>query len=189
MWTFRTTHLGLPLLSLLAAGCVGSLQPVYTDADVVYDAALLGTWEDSGSSAHAVVGEAGGMGYALTFTDEHGQSAEFTGHLARGPGFELFDVEPASLPSALQETLRDHYLPLHSFYFITRSATRVVLHILDRDTLAAYLTHAPQGVAHVRRNADILLTAPPRVLQTFLLAYRQRPGAVGDSLVWVRHRP
>jgi len=185
----RTQSLATVGLVLLAPGCVGSLQPTYLDSDIIYDAAELGVWEDSGSTAHAVVRQADATGYAITFTDEDGQTAEFTGHLARGSGFELFDVEPASLPRSLQETFRSHYSPLHSFFFVTRTAGRVALRIPDRDSLAAYLTHYPEAVAHVRRNDEVLLTAPPLVLRAFLETYRRRPGVLGDSLVWVRHRP
>jgi hypothetical protein len=175
----------LALVALLT-GCVGSVQPVYTDSDLVYDAGLLGGWRDSASSATATVSAAKSSAYAIALTDEDGKQGQFTAHLARVGEMTLLDVEPQGLPEALSETYRDHFVPLHSFFFVTRGKDRLALITLEPDRLSDFLRAQPGAVPHFLHDHDIVLTGEPRVIQAFLASYRQRPGVLGDSLVWKR---
>jgi hypothetical protein len=175
-----------PTLVLLLAACVGSVQPVYTDSDLAYDPGLLGTWRDSGSTASASVTAVKAPAYAIACTDEDGKQGEFAAHLARVGDMTLLDVEPAALPEALSETYRDHFVPLHSFFFVKQGKDRLVLTTLDPVMLNAFLRAQPGAVPHFLHDHDVVLTGEPGAIQAFLASYRQRSGVLGDSLVWKR---
>ena len=175
----------LALMPLVTA-CVGSVQPVYTEADLVSDASLLGAWRDSGSTARASVTAAKSTAYAIAFTDEDGKQGHFTAHLARVGEMTLLDVEPEALPEILSETYRDHFVPLHSFFFVKLGKDRVVLTTLELDKLNDFVQAQPGAVPHFVHDHDVVFTGEPRVIQAFLASYWQRPGVLGDSLVWRR---
>lgn len=176
----------LALVPLLTA-CMGfSVQPVYTDSDLAYDPGLLGTWRDSGSTALASVTAVKASAYAIALTDEDGKQGEFAAHLARVGDMTLLDVEPGALPETLSESYRIHFAPLHSFFFVKQDKDRLVLTSLELDSLKDFLRSQPGAVPHFLHDNDVVLTAEPKVTQAFLVSYLQRPGVLGDSLVWKR---
>jgi hypothetical protein len=175
----------LALVPILTA-CVGSIQPVYTDKDLVYDANLLGDWQDSSSSATASITAAKSTAYAIAFTDEEGRAGAFSGHLARIGDMTLLDLEPLALPETLSETYRDHFVPLHSFFFVEQGRDRLRLTTVDPGHLRDFLQAQPNAVAHFEHDNDIVLTAGPRELQPFLATYRKHPGVLTDPIVWKR---
>jgi hypothetical protein len=182
----RLVAISFLVLMPLITACVGSVQPVYTESDLVYDANLLGAWRDSGSTATASIAAAKSSAYVIAFTDEDGKQGHFTAHLARVGEMTLLDVEPEALPETLSGTYRDHFVPLHSFFFVKQGKDRVVLTTLELDKLNDFLQAQPGAVPHFVHDHDVVLTGEPKVIQAFLASYRQRPGVLGDSLVWQR---
>jgi hypothetical protein len=100
------------LLALLACltGCVpvDSLNPLYTDKDLVFDKALLGTWvgTDNGEGGEltiSAIGEKGKEWYELTMTDrdkDNGKCREITvyrAHLVNLSGRRFLDVVPETV--------------------------------------------------------------------------------------------
>jgi hypothetical protein len=182
----RLVAISFLVLTQLVTACVGSVQPVYTEADLVSDASLLGAWRDSGSTARASVTAAKSSAYVIALTDDNGKQGHFTAHLARVGEMTLLDVEPEALAETLSETYRDHFVPLHSFFFVKQGKDRVVLTMLELDELNDFLQAQPGAVPHFGHDHDVVFTGEPRVIQAFLASYWQRPGVLGDSLVWRR---
>jgi hypothetical protein len=88
--------LGLPL-GVLLAGCgpADSLNPLYTDKDVVFDGALLGPWTSDGVEFNFA--RAGDNGYRLTMSEKDGETGQMEttvldAHLVSVQGHRFLDV-------------------------------------------------------------------------------------------------
>jgi hypothetical protein len=84
-------------LAVLLAGCgpADSLNPLYTDKDVVFDGALLGQWESDGTEFNFA--RAGDNGYRLVMSDKDGETGQITttvldAHLVNLQGHRFLDV-------------------------------------------------------------------------------------------------
>lgn len=97
----------LALIVLLAclAGCVpvDSLNPLYTDKDIVFDQSLLGTWvgPDNGKDGDLEISALDDNGkhvYVLTMTDTNGSSEDrvlvYHGRLVKLGGHLFMDLVP-----------------------------------------------------------------------------------------------
>ena len=68
--------------ALAVAGCIPSLQPLYTDKTTVFDPALVGFWvQDNGHSTWEFVRNESNT-YGLTYTDKEGKPGHFAGSFA-----------------------------------------------------------------------------------------------------------
>ncbi len=75
----------------MLAGCVPSLNPLYTDQDLIFDSALLGVWTDKDSKETWAFTEAGEKEYKLLYTEEDGRKGEFKAHLLKIEGKTFLD--------------------------------------------------------------------------------------------------
>jgi hypothetical protein len=181
-------QLGLLALALITGACVGSVQPIYTSADAVFDSTLVGTWGDS-SGQQVVITRAGGAEYALAYTSEDHKPAKFSAHLVRLRGVAVMDVTPTELPDTYPDEYRSMYLPLHVFFIVDSRRDQLRFAGLNPAALKRYLTRNPRSVGYAtggKDSSDIVLTAGPAALQAFLLAYRSEADAFTDTTVWLR---
>jgi hypothetical protein len=80
--------------AVLSAGClVGSLHPVYDDASIVFDEALVGSWTNKESEVTVVVERGEWRSYHVAYTDRFG-TTKFTGHLARVGPARFLNIRP-----------------------------------------------------------------------------------------------
>lgn len=180
----------LTIAATLTTGCVGSLYPVYSPADVAFDPALLGTWADSESGERAVITRHEKDGYVIVLTEENGKSGRFIAHLARVNGRLTLDLIPDKGAIVAYSTYTDLLLPLHAFVFLDTIGPRLRITTLSPDSLGEHLKRNPSAVAHLGNDADRqFLTAPTRELQTFLGSYLRRPKVLTDPAVWIRQAP
>lgn len=98
------TKILLPVLLLIAIliGCapLDSLNPLFTDKDVIFDPALVGHWEAIDSDGKPNGGmefmKAGETGYRIILTDDDGTTTEYAAHLVLLQGRRFLDVVPSS---------------------------------------------------------------------------------------------
>jgi hypothetical protein len=82
------------IAALLTSGClVSSLQPVYDDESIVFDEALVGTWENRESEVSIAVSRGEWRSYHVAFTDRFG-TTKWTGHEVTIGGVRFLNVRP-----------------------------------------------------------------------------------------------
>ena len=183
------TTFALALAVALTTGCVGSLQPIYTPADVTFDPALLGSWADSSSEDRAEVTQSGKNAYTVAITDKDG-TTRYTAHLARIGGRLVLDMLPDTRGLTMTNAYRDALQPLHIFVFVDQLSSRAVLSSLAPDSLSNYLRRRPKATPHALGPDDkVLFTGSTREVQAFLVMYMRRKNVMTEPSVWIRRSP
>jgi hypothetical protein len=157
------------VLSLLLAGCVPSLHPLYTEKDLVYDAALLGVWVDDEGRTSWTVKRAGDKSYSLMAIDEKGNARHYEGHLLDLGKHRFLDLLPEK-----PEVEDYHLIRAHTFYRIWAYGDTFRLAGLDPD----WIRKRKIAIRHeLLPPKGMLLTAPTKSLQEFVLQYVEDPEA------------
>ncbi len=140
-------------LAVAMAGCdvpVRSVDPLYTEFDVVFEPKLLGTWTAPGTpDGSLVVMQKDANAYLLMTTD----GVAFDGRLSRLGAHLFFDLVP------LTKSEDDFRIPAH-----------LILQVeLSGDTLRLLMLEAGRSkdLAHSAASADVI-TASTRELQEFV---------------------
>ena len=175
--------------SIMLAACVPSLQPVYTNGDVIFDPGLLGAWSDSDAEEHALITKGEANSYVVAYTDEKGRTGRFFGHLLRVQGRLVLDLVPEAPPLDASEFYKGLLLPLHMLLVLDTIGPRVSIATLDPDSVRSYLRAHPSALAHAVLDDGIILTAPPTELQAFLASYGARAGVMTNVQTWVHRSP
>ena len=178
----------LPLpfgLALLLAGCVPSVNPLYTEKDLVFDPALVGVWSEENEKEAWAFAEAGGKKYFLKHTDSDGRTGEFDAHLLK-LGQELFlDLYALGLGGnggwEINQLARCALVirPGHLFLKVDQITPTLKLRLMDPERLEELIEKNPKDIQHekIRLNGrdseefQIILTAPTKDLQKFILRH------------------
>lgn len=157
--------------ALAVAGCIPSLQPLYTDKTTVFDPALVGFWvQDNGDSTWEFVRNESNT-YGLTYTDKEGKPGHFEVRLVKLDGkffLDLFPEDPKQIENAYYKY---HLLRVHTFLKMSLDGSTLELAGMDPGWLMRQLDADPRFVRHSRVNDTIVLTAPPEDLQKFVRRY------------------
>jgi len=149
------------------AGCVASsLHPLFTEEDLIFDPALLGTWAEQDEDDTLTFKDKGGKAYLLICTVE-GQKLEFEVHLVQLGELKFLDVYPKI------EKSHDifHLVPAHTFWKISRDGDILRVARLDADWLMRMVAAEKIKISHQRLEDRIILTAPAKELQKFVVGY------------------
>jgi hypothetical protein len=150
-------------LAVLMTGCtVRSLNPLYTEKDVVFEPGLLGTWaEDDNADNNWTIQKSGQDGYRLVSSEGiktlEGRMVKLGGHL-------FLDVTP-------KDGDNDFAIPAHVFVKIELSGDTMRTAILNPDLAEKQPGLAALEVTHIRINDKAVLTAPTKELQSFVIRY------------------
>jgi hypothetical protein len=184
----KSTCLAMLTLLLIGTGCVRSVHPFYTDAQLTYDQTVLGNWSDAeAKNGFVIAGDAELKQYSVAYTDKDGKVGHFIVHLAklnRGqqPPQLLADIFPDDPKLDENDTYTAHLLPLHSFMLVSYNAGEIKLRLMDHDWLDKYLESHPNALKHERIDKDqLILTASTHELQKFVLDNLETKDAFGDS--------
>ena len=176
---FRFAALGF---LLILTSCVPSLNPLYTDDDLISDDNLLGVWMDAEATESWAFTASGEKEYRLVYTDEKGKKGEFKARLLRIEGKTFLDLMPVKPESAQNDFYKANFLPTHTFVQINQSAPNAQISYLEPEWLKAFLDKNPAVIRHEKISGEILLTASTRELQKFLLAHLNTPGAFSKPI-------
>ncbi|HXY18506.1 MAG TPA: hypothetical protein VEH83_00775 [Gemmatimonadales bacterium] len=173
-----TKPLGAALLAsvVVAAGCVGSIFPLWSGPEMVFDARLVGTWHQPGAKGWIDVRASGPFTYRVMVRDDSGKTGTFAGMLGRLDGRLVLDLQPDVTHLDAPQQFIGMLQPLHAFLIVDSLGERPQLSLLDPDSLKAYLATHPGAVRADTLTAGVVLEAGPRELQAFLRGYLQRPG-------------
>ena len=83
--------------TVLFGACIPSVNPFYTGNDVVFDARLLGSWQEKGTANEPEVwkfAKSGTNGYALTIVEKPGKEGSFDARLFKLKEELFLDIIP-----------------------------------------------------------------------------------------------
>ncbi|MEX0704094.1 MAG: hypothetical protein WD069_18480 [Planctomycetales bacterium] len=158
----------LMLASLLLAGCVPSLNPVYTEKDVTFDRALLGRWKQKDSTATWHFTKHGDNAYHLSYADEDGRTGRFVVHLTRIGDATFMDLFPEKTNVETSAFYQFHLIPIHTVYLVETIDAEPKFAAIDFEWLDEHLAANPQAVPFVTFDGRKLITASTDDLRKFV---------------------
>jgi hypothetical protein len=160
-------------LLLGLAGCVPSLHPLYTEEDLIFDPALLGSWAGRDGKGSWEFSKAGEKEYKLVDLDEQGKKGEFSVHLLKVGDQRFLDLFPLDPELKQNDFYRIHLMPVHTFLRVRQERDSLRVSILNYDWLQKLLKENPGAIKHEVVDDSVLLTAKPKELQAFLLKHEK----------------
>ncbi|UCG59250.1 MAG: hypothetical protein JSU70_07010 [Phycisphaerales bacterium] len=184
----RVKKLLFYLLTALLGGCVPvvSLHPLFTKEDIIFEEKLLGTWVDEPEAPETTwqfkrFDKSDGKyenAYELVFEDERGKKGVFVAHLVRLRDKLFLDIYPSELPwqPEDQNEVQCPYnvfflMPVHSFMKVDSIEPQLKMRITMDDEMEKLLKDNPDVVKHEWIEDRLILTAPTKELQSFVLKY------------------
>src|SRR5688572_29674187 len=131
----------LLLVTILALfGCgVASISPIVTDADLVDEPHLAGTWQDEEGKETAVITTTGRGTFDVVYTENNGSVGRFHGRLGRLGSYRVFDLQPQEPIPAASDTYRSLVLRAHGVIVMDSIGNIMHFRMLNGDSLKAYL--------------------------------------------------
>ena len=171
-------------LAVMVAGCVvPSIYPFYTEKEVVFDPALLGTWEKTSVDADAreiwTFEKAGEKEYKFTFIDGDRKNV-FSAH--------LFQLKEHLFLDCLHTEQAGDGVPPHYLLRVGQIEPTLKVAMLDATWLRKLLDRNPGAIRHVltrdesgnANSTHIVLTADTAELQKFILKHIDGKDTFGD---------
>ncbi|HXT41760.1 MAG TPA: hypothetical protein VN887_17265 [Candidatus Angelobacter sp.] len=187
----KTSRFAFAVALCALAGCVQmSLNPLYTEKDLAFDPALLGTWQgvwrggiftnDTNgilTTWNFTKGD-GDKEYKLFFTDEEGKTAQFfVRRLKLGEALflDFLPADPDDLETNRSFYYDRHFIPMHSFARLLSVESGLQVSLFSGAWLEELLNKDPAAIRHERLDQEraglIILTATTKELQSFVLKH------------------
>jgi len=167
-------------LLMVAAGCIRSLHPIYTDEDLVFEQSLIGVWADDESSEVWDFSTEGTNSYKLVYTDDSGKKGTFSAHLLRINGFLFIDFFPKKPELEENDFYEGHLLSVHTFVYLKQIEPTLQMSFASSDWLKDLLKEDPGAIGHEIIDSEIILTAQTEKLQAFWLEHLHAEGAFNE---------
>ena len=189
----------IPIYVAIVVRCTPSLHPIYTPDDIIYDPALIGTWQaqDSVETLEFSPYSEKEAAYNLTYTDSDGNTGEFMAHLVSVGDHMFLNIYPE--PNETDEDDLALYLTIgaNMFVLVEQIEPEFIVRDIDEDWLSSYLTENPDALKHEfvvnsftdgvpEPASELVLTASPEELQAFMIEHIDTEGAYGDPTVYTR---
>lgn len=154
---FVKSFLSLMVIAFLAGcGPVDSLNPLYTEKDVVFDPALLGQWRPEKGEWNFIKTNDGGYQLVTSGTDDDGQYQSFIyqAHLLELQGHRFLDLAPSNISgpesNAWTLNLERHKSGVNASSRLSRVGFSAYLEMADGQSDAnADTFHARLYLAHI----------------------------------------
>ncbi len=185
-------------LAAVLGGCgpVMSLHPLYTEKDVVFEERLLGRWVDDPNSPETIWEfkriEEPNYAYNLIFSNEDGQKGSFVAHLVRLRNRLFLDVYPKEFPWDMEDPNKVEWsynsyflIPAHTFIKIDFSGPQLKMWLTDDEEMKKLFKEEPDAVKHTFIEDRLVLTAPTKELQNFVLKYADDKRVFKSDIVLV----
>ena len=161
--------------AILLAACIPSVNPFYTEKDVIEDPHLIGEWQDKSATNNPevwVFEQSTNKGFSLTVTEE-GKTGKFAAYLFQLKQERFLDVIPTDCNFATNQAdlVAFAMFPGHLIFRVGQTGSELQIAPCDYDWLAKYLEKNPNALAHHNESGGILLTADTRDLQKFVLKH------------------
>jgi hypothetical protein len=177
---------------MVAAGasCVRSLQPLYEDDDLVFDARLIGSFTDSEGEDLWTFEREGEKEYLLTCrTGDDEEAAVFRGRLGKLGGAFFLDLTPEKKSGGQPRNtfMAMHLIPAHTFWRV-RFEGGLHLDPFSPDWLKEAIASGRVMIAHYVAPEEIILTAGTQELQALLAGLAEDDEAFPPSDEALRKR-
>ena len=168
--------------AVLLCSCIPSVNPFYTAKDVVFDARLLGEWQDKDKKDNPEVWKfekSGDQAYLLTITEKQDKQGKFNARLFKLKQEYFLDLIPGDCDYATNQAdlVGFSMFPGHLLVRVPQIEPELKLAFFDFDWLKKFLEKNPKALAHHAEDTKdkdggrILLTADTRDLQRFVLKH------------------
>lgn len=186
------------MLPLLLGGCVPvlCLHPLYTKENIVLEKKLLGTWVDDANNPESTW-EFNRMdepenAYNLIFTDEDGKKGSFVAHLLNLQDKLFLDVYPKELPWEPDDPNKMDWpynsfflIPAHTFMKIDSIEPQLKMRLVLESNVKELITEDPNVLQHMTIGERLVLTAPTKELQAFILKHVDDDTLFADAVTLV----
>ncbi len=182
----------IPIYFAITVCCAQSLNPIYTEDDIIYDPALIGTFQDEDEAIMAFrQHDSLETTYVLTLTNSDGYSGEFVIVLVDIEGYMFLDFYPIPNEQTGEDLSQYLSLPTHGFLRVDQIEPDLILRSMDVEWLTDYLQNNPNALEHVFRQSDWpdeppIITASTEEYQAFIVEHIDTEGAYGDPLIYSR---
>jgi hypothetical protein len=166
----------LAAAAVLLCSCIPSVNPFYTDKDVVFDARLLGEWQEKDKSDNPDVWKFEGTTnktYKLTITEKEGKQGRFNAHLFQLKQEYFLDLIPDDCNYATNQAdlVGASMYPGHLLVRVPQLEPVLKLALFDFGWLGKFIEKNPKALAYHKEGDHIVLTAGTRDLQRFVLKH------------------
>jgi hypothetical protein len=160
--------------AVLLCSCIPSVNPFYTDQDVVFDTRLLGEWQEKDKSDNPDVWKFDGTTnkmYKLTITEKKGRQGRFNAHLFQLKQELFLDLIPDDCNYATNQAdlVGASMYPGHLLVRVPQLEPDLKLAFFDFGWLEELIKKNPKVLAHHKEGDHIILTAGTHDLQKFVL--------------------
>jgi hypothetical protein len=146
-----------------------SLHPLYTDEDVIFNPALVGSWGKAGEGWIFRKAEDNVYSVTLLGISNSGDSLSLEGRLIKLDGYLFMDV--TSKESAVENVLA---VPVHAFLRLSLEGDSLGIAYMDDSWLQDIIEQNKEQIKHeLVDGSGILLTASPKELQQLVLKYAE----------------
>ena len=182
----KTKKIVFYMLAIILGGCLQSLHPLYTDKDLIFEEKLIGKW--SGEKGIWEFRQGEGKAYKMRVLD--GKEAWFIARLAKFEDMMFLDIFPDG--KTLEDTqgfYKMHLLGLHTFMKVEQIEPQLQLRMLNSDKVSEMLKEDPNLLKHEVVDGRLVLTAPTKQLQEFMVKYANEEGVFNDTTDFTRREP
>lgn len=195
----RATAIGVLLFcGVWFSGCeeedgspfVPSLQPLYTEADLDFDARLIGKWTEKDGEVSFVFERSGEQGYKLTVVEKDGgkqESGKFDAHLVQLGREWFLDLYPEDLKDG-SDFYQLHFLRAHTFIRVQIAGDDLTLCFLSDGRLKARINDKSLDTPHEIVDGSLLLTGTTQEIQDLVYRYSDDEKAFAFTLNLTRQR-
>ncbi|MDD1777525.1 MAG: hypothetical protein LUQ65_05095 [Candidatus Helarchaeota archaeon] len=166
-------------VAIFLTGCVPSLHPLFTEKDLIFEPALVGTWVDEDGKNTWEFKKSEENSYELVYT-ENEVPAKFQAHLLKLGGFLFLDVFPEE-PEMKNGLYKGLLIPAHGFSRIWMEGDSVRLAYLDPDWFKQMIDKKKVKIDHDFIDQSIILTAQTEDLQKFAVKYAEDAKAFSNK--------
>lgn len=173
---------------LFVAACIPSLNPLYTETDLITDPALIGTWEDKETGETWTFSNCEKLKYSLVHIDSDGRKGEYDARLVKVGDKRFLDIVPVRSAMPQNDLYKDRFIATHTFIHIASRESTVEISNLEPRWLKDLLAEYPDAIRHEKVNGEIVLTSSPKETQKFILANIMTRGAFSAPSELARKR-
>jgi len=159
--------------AVLLAACIPSVNPFYEEKDVVFDAHLIGEWQDKETTNNPEIWafeQSTNKSYDLTVTED-GKTGKFRAYLFKLKQEQFLDLIPTDCDYASNQAtlVAAAMVPGHLLMRIGQIEPELKIATCDYDWLAKYVQTNSSAIAHHTESQSMVLMAETADLQKFVL--------------------
>ena len=175
---------------VVLGGCVPTLHPLYTDADLVFEPALLGCWDADKGETWTFAKETDNS-YTMTLVSNN-KTGKFTAHLLKLDNTLYLDLIPQKMDIDAADFYQLYLYPVHVFMKVYQISPTLEMAVMDIDWLKKYLKENPDAIEYTfagKDNKQPIITASTSELQAFVKAHANDKDAWEQRAVMSRCKP